>query len=157
MSKKSIALLFLLIVAPLVIYMLWPSEEAQIRKLVRHEARAIEAEDLKEVMSKVSFSYQDQYGLSYLTIQKIMERQFQRYSDIEVDYKNLRIDIAEGDKEANVSMELSVMAKSGEDMGYLVGGDGPVHFELRLKKGGALGTWQVVEASGFMEGAGGGL
>jgi hypothetical protein len=46
-------------------------------------------------------------------------------------------------------MDLRVLAQSGDQMGYLLGGDEPVDFTLDLKKGG-LNKWQVVSASGFM-------
>jgi hypothetical protein len=150
MSKKSIALLFMVMVAPVVIYLLWPTEEARIRKLVRQAAHAIEAKDVEGVMEKVSFNYQDEYGLSYLLIKKMLERQFQRYSGMEVEYENLRIDVSEGAEEATASMDLRVLASSGDQMGYALGGDEPARLRLRLKKGGPLKRWQVVEASGFM-------
>jgi hypothetical protein len=157
MSKKSIALLFLLVASPLIIYMLWPTDEARIKKLVRQEAHAIEAEDIEEVMSHVSFNYQDEYGLSYVLVKKLMERQFQRYSGMEVEYDDLKVVVAEGEKEATASMDLRVMARAGQEMGYLLGGEEPVRLKLMLKKGGPLGTWQVASASGFMEGAKGRL
>ncbi len=150
MSKKSIALLFVLIVSPMIIYVLWPTEEARIKKLVRQAAHAIETEDIEEVMSKVSFNYQDEYGLSYLLVKKGLEQHFQRYSSLDVDYENLKIEIAEGSEESTASMDLRVVASAGQQMGYVLGGDGPARFELRLKKEGPLKKWQVVEASGFM-------
>jgi hypothetical protein len=151
MSKKSIALLFLLVVAPVIIYLLWPTEEARIRKLVRQEARAIEARDVEAVMSNISFNYQDEYGLSYLIIKKSLEQRFQRYSGIDVEYENLQVKVAPEEKEATASMDLRVLASSGEEMGYAIGGDEPASFMLRLKKGGPLGKWQVVSASGYIE------
>lgn len=152
MSKKSIALLIIIFAAPVIIYLLWPTEEARIKKLVRQSAQAIEEENIEDAMSVVSFNYQDQYGLSYLLIKKGLEQYFQKYSDMEVEYEGLRVEVAEGAQEATVSMGLSVLAMRGQDMGYVLGGDGPVHFALKLKKGGPLKKWQVVEASGFMPG-----
>jgi hypothetical protein len=152
MSKKSITLLFVLIIAPMIIYLLWPTEEARIKKLVRQAAHAVEEENIEEVMSKVSYNYQDEYGLSYLLIKKGLQQQFQRYSNLDVDYENLKVEIAEGKGEATASMDLRVVASAGQEMGYVLGGDGPARFVLRLKKGGPLKKWQVVEASGFIQG-----
>ncbi len=152
MSKKSIALLFVLIVSPAIIYLLWPTEEARIKKLVRQAAHAIEEEDIEEVMSKVSYNYQDEYGLSYVLIKKGLQQHFQRYASLDVDYENLKIEVAEGAEEATASMDLRVLASAGQEMGYILGGDGPARLELGLKKGGPLRKWQVVEASGFVQG-----
>jgi hypothetical protein len=151
MSKKSIALLFVLIIAPVIIYLLWPTEEARIKKLIRQAAHAVEEENIDDVMAKVSYNYQDEYGLSYLLIKKGLQQQFQRYSNMDVDYENLKVEVAEGNEEATASMDLRVVASAGQEMGYVLGGDGPARFVLRLKKGGPLKKWQVVEASGFMQ------
>jgi hypothetical protein len=135
----------------MIIYFLWPTEEARIKKLVRQAAHAIEEENIDDVMSKVSYNYQDEYGLSYLLIKKGLQQQFQRYSNLDVDYENLKVEVAKGKEEATASMDLRVVASAGQEMGYVLGGDGPARFVLRLKKGGPLKKWQVVEASGFIK------
>jgi hypothetical protein len=156
MSRKSMALLVLLVVAPVLLYLLWPSDEARIRKLVAEAARAVEAEDLKGVMSHVSFNYSDEQGMSYLLIKKNLERKFRTYSGIEVDYENLRVEVGEGGEGARADMDLRVIATfGGNDRGYVLGDLGdPVALELRLRKGGPLNRWQVVSASGFVESPG---
>ena len=52
--KQGIGIL-LLIVAPVAVYHLWPSDEARIRKLVMLEAQALGAEDMEAVMKGISF------------------------------------------------------------------------------------------------------
>ena len=151
MSKKSIALLALLIISPVIIYFIWPTEESRIRRLVRQGATAIEKEDIDGVMSKISYNYRDEYGLSYLIIKKQLERKFKAYSDIEFDYENLTVEVFKETGEATAAMDLRMIAMSGEQMGYVIGGEGPALLKLRLKKSGPLKKWQVVEASGFIE------
>lgn len=153
MSKKSIALLVMLVVAPVLVYLLWSSDEARIRKLVRETARAVEAEDLDDVMSHVSYNYSDEHGLSYLLIKKNLEKKFSLYSGIEVGYENLRIEVGEDGERAGAKLDLRVIATFGEDdWGYVLGDlQNPVSLDLELKKGGPLNRWQVVSASGFME------
>lgn len=153
MSKKSIALLVLLVVAPVLVYLLWPSEEARIRKLVRETARAVEAEELDGVMSHVSYNYSDEQGLSYLLIKKNLEKKFSFYSDIEVDYENLRVKVGEDGERAGAKLDLRVIATFGDDdRGYVLGDlQNPASLDLELKKGGPLNRWQVVSASGFTE------
>lgn len=153
MGRKSIALLVLLVATPVLLYLLWPSDEARIRKLVGEAARAAEAGDLGGVMSHVSFNYSDERGLSYLLIKKKLEGKFRTYSDIVVDYENLRVEVGEGGEGAAASMDLRVIATFGvNDRGYVLGDIGtPAGLELKLRKGGPLNRWQVVSSSGFVE------
>jgi len=155
MSKKAVALLVVLIVSPVVLYLLWPTEEARIRKLVREAARAAEAGDVEGVMSKVSFSYQDEHGLSYAVIKRNLGEKFKLFSDIEVEYENLRVEVDEEGKEAEAAMDLRMIATAGDnDRGYVLGDvENPARLKLRLRKGGPLNKWLVVSASGFIEGA----
>ena len=46
MSKKSAILTFLLIISPVLIYFLWPSDESRIKKLVKEGATAVEKKRL---------------------------------------------------------------------------------------------------------------
>ena len=62
MSKKTVISLAILILAPLIIYFLWPSDENRIKKLFREGAQAIEQEKIDDVMSLVSFNYTDDRG-----------------------------------------------------------------------------------------------
>ena len=70
MSKKSAILTFLLIISPVLIYFLWPSDESRIKKLVKEGATAVEKEEIDNVMAKVSFNYQDEKGFNYILIKK---------------------------------------------------------------------------------------
>ena len=63
MSRKTIVSLGLLILSPVIVYLLWPSDEAKIKKLFRDGAKAREQEKIDDVMSKVSFNYTDGRGL----------------------------------------------------------------------------------------------
>ena len=82
MSKKTIALLFILIITPAIIYLLWPSDESRIKKLFKEGSHAIEREDLETVMSKVSFNYRDEYGFTYLYLKELMKTVFKQMNDI---------------------------------------------------------------------------
>ena len=101
MSKKSIALLFLLFALPLIVYLIWPSDESRIKKLFREGAKAVEKEDLDAAMSKVSYNYRDEYGLTYLYMKEMMKSAFERMKDFKVEYEDLKINIA--DREGIVS------------------------------------------------------
>ena len=70
MSKKSIILIFILILSPVLIYFLWPSDESRIKKLIKEGVAAVEKEEVDNVMSKVSFNYQDDRGMTYILIKK---------------------------------------------------------------------------------------
>jgi hypothetical protein len=145
-SKKSIALLFILIAAPLIIYLIWPSDESRIKKLFREGARAVEKEDLDAAMSKVSYNYRDEYGLTYLYMKELMKSAFQRMKDIKVEYENLKINIS--DRTATADMDVRIIATIGNDTGYIMGDlPDPAHLKFTLEK--QRTTWLVTKTEGL--------
>ena len=146
MSKKSIALLFILIAAPLMIYLIWPSDESRIKKLFREGAHAIEKEDLDAAMSKVSYNYRDEYGLSYLYVKEMMKSAFQKMKDIKVEYENLKINIS--DRTATADMDLRIIATIGNNTGYIMGDlPNPAHLKFTLEK--QRTKWLVTKTEGL--------
>ncbi len=119
MSRKSISLLLLLIVSPVIIYLLWPSDISRIRRLFKDGAKAVEARKAEDVMSKVSFNYSDEHGLSYMTLKQAVERTFKEMSGVQVEYGIKGIRVKDGKAEAEV--DLRVIATYGKDTGYVVG------------------------------------
>lgn len=146
MSRKSIIILTLLIMAPVIIYLLWPSDESRIRKLFREGAKAIEQEKIDAVMAAVSFNYTDEYGLTYLYIKEGMTRVFQRMGGIRVEYEITRLEIA--DAVAVAELDIRVIASEGNDTGYAVGDAArPVHMKFTLEK--QRTTWLVAKTEGL--------
>ena len=146
MSKKTIILLFILILTPVILYLVWPSDEARIKKLLKEGINAIEQEDLEHVMSKVSFNYRDDYGLTYLSIKEYMKKIFQQMNEISVEYENLAIKVHE--KTASAEMDVRVVAQVGTDKGYVFGDyPNPEHIMLTLQKDRT--QWYVIKTEGY--------
>ncbi|MCX5716730.1 MAG: hypothetical protein NTW44_00160 [Nitrospirae bacterium] len=146
MSKKSAILLFLLIIAPAVIYFLLPTDESRIKKLIKEGARAVEKKEIDNVMAKVSFNYQDEKGLSYILIKQILEGQFKAMSGIKIEYENLKVEVKE--KLANAEFDLCVITTIGNQTGYIIGGlKTPARIKLFLEKERA--KWLVIKAEGI--------
>jgi len=146
MSKKSIAFLFVLIAAPLIIYLIWPSDESRIKKLFSEGARAIEKKDLDTAMSKVSYNYRDEYGLSYLYIKELMKSVFQKMDHIKVEYENLKINIS--DKAATADIDIRIIATIGDNTGYVMGDlPNPAHLKFTLEK--ERTRWMVTKMEGW--------
>ncbi|MDA8104543.1 MAG: hypothetical protein M0Z71_04100 [Nitrospiraceae bacterium] len=146
MSKKSIAFLILLIILPVIIYFLWPSDEARIKKLFREGAKAVEARKAEDVMSKVSFNYSDEHGLSYITLKQAVERTLKEMSGIQVEYDIKGITIK--DKNASAELDLRVIATYGKDTGYVVGDAArPAHLTFSLEK--ERTNWQITKVEGL--------
>lgn len=146
MSKKNIIFLSVLIISPIIIYFLWPSDENRIKKLFREGAKAVQEEKLDDVMSKVSFNYTDEHGLTYLLIKDGMKRAFQQMDNLSVEYEIKKIDIK--DKTALVELDLRVIASSGQDTGYVLGDiDKPAHMTFYLDK--ERGKWLVGKTKGI--------
>jgi glutamine amidotransferase-like uncharacterized protein len=146
MSRKTIISLALLILSPLIIYFLWPSDESRIKKLFREGAKAIEQEKIDDVMSRVSFNYTDEQGLAYITIKEGMGRVFQQMSGIKIEYgiKNITIK----DATATADLDIRVIASYGQDTGYVVGDAAkPAHMKFFFEKERA--TWLVNKTEGL--------
>jgi len=146
MSKKSVILLFLLIISPVLIYFLWPSDEARIKKLIKEGAEAIEKKEIDKVMAKVSFNYQDEKGLTYILIKQILGSQFKALSGIKIEYENLKIEVKE--KLATAEFDLLVIATIGNQTGYIIGDlKTPARIKLFLEK--ERVSWLVIKTEGL--------
>lgn len=146
MSRRNIALIFLVIVLPVIFYFLFPSDESRIKKLFREESKAIEKEDIDRVMSGVSFNYRDEYGGTYLSLRETMKKVFQRMDKIEIEYENLKIDIKE--KNSSADMDVRIIATVGSDTGYILGDlPHPVHLRFSLEK--ERTKWLVTKTEGL--------
>jgi hypothetical protein len=146
LSKKSIALLLIIILIPIITYLLWPSDESRIKKLFKEGSEAVEKEDLDGVMSKVSFNYHDEYGLTYLYVKKYMNSIFQQMSDIQIEYENLEIKV--NDASATAEMDVRVIATIGNETGYIIGDAArPVHLKFALEK--ERTKWLVTRTEGL--------
>lgn len=147
MSKKSIILLFVLIFSPALIYFLWPSDEARIKKLIKEGSTAVEKEEIDNVMAKVSFNYQDEKGLNYILIKKVLESQFKSLSGIKIEHENLKIAVKE--KLATAEFDLRVVATIGNQTGYIIGDlQTPARIKLFLEK--ERTTWLVIKTEGII-------
>ncbi len=146
MNKKTITFLFLLILSPIIIYFLWPTDENRIKKLVKEGAVAIEKEDIEIAMSKVSFNYHDEHGLNYILLKRILEDQFRKMSDIRIEYENLKITVNKNT--ASAEFDLRVIATIGNQTGYIIGDiKTPTHLKFSLEK--ERTKWLVTKTEGL--------
>ena len=146
MSKKTIISLLILILNLGIFYLVWPSDEARIKKLLKEGISAIEQEDLEHVMSGVSFNYRDDYGLTYLSIKEHMKKIFQQMNEIKVEFENLEIKVHE--KTASAEIDVRVVAQVGTDTGYVFGDQPhPEHLMLTLQK--EKTKWYVIKTEGL--------
>ncbi len=146
MSKRLIIFLALFFLAPLIIYFLWPSDESRIKKLFREGAQAIEEKRINDVMSKVSFNYTDEHGLTYLYIKEGFERVFTQMNNIKVEYDLKDIEIK--DDNASAGMDLRVIASYGKDTGYVIGDAAkPAHMKFFLEK--VRTKWLITRTEGL--------
>lgn len=146
MSKTSVALLAALFLAPLIVYLLWPTDESRIRRLFREGAKAVEQEKIDDVLSRVSFNYTDEHGLSYIVLKEMLGRVFQQMSGIKVEYEIKNITVKEAS--ATADLDLRVIASHGQDTGYAVGDSAkPAHIKFYLEK--ERTKWLVSKTEGI--------
>jgi hypothetical protein len=146
MSKKTLGLIFLIIILPVVVYLLVPSDTSRIKKLFKEGAKAVGREDIDAVMSKISFNYRDEYGFTYLYVKESMKSVFRQWGDIKIEYENLKIDIK--GKTAIADMDVRVTASIGDNAGYVLGDlTKPVHLQFALEK--ERTKWLVTKTEGL--------
>jgi hypothetical protein len=146
MSKKSIIFLGVLIIVPILVYVLWPSDKSRIKKLFKEGAQAVIEENLEGVMAKVSYHYSDDHGASYLFLQKGFERFFQKLDNFVIEYEIKDMSIT--DKKATVKLDLSVIATYGQDTGYIIG-DAGEHRKTVFYLEKERTTWLVIKTEGI--------
>lgn len=123
------------------LWFLWPTDESRIRKLIKEGADAVEARDVDGIMAKVSFSYRDNHGMTYLSLKEILKREIQRHTDISVEYDDLRIQVSGG--MATAEADIRVIATTGNETGYIIGDvKTPVRLRFALEKEGT--KWHIV-------------
>jgi hypothetical protein len=146
MSRKTIALLALLFLAPIIVYFLWPSDETRIRKLFREGAHAVEAKKIEEVMEKVSFTYADSNGLNFFGLKEMLKGVFGRMNEIHADYTIRSLEIKE--KKASVVLDIRATAIDSEGRAFLMGGEKePFVVTFSLEK--EHGRWLVAGTEGL--------
>ncbi|MGE5893606.1 MAG: hypothetical protein ACM34I_06080 [bacterium] len=148
MTKKTIFILFVLVMVPVLLFVLIPSDKARIKKLIKKGSEAIELRDLDSVMECVSLNYRDEYGMGYLFVKESFKRVFQQYRTLEVEYENLSITVA--DKAARAEIDVRVVGTHSEHTQYIAGDfDTPVHVIFTMEK--ERLKWQIVRAEGITE------
>jgi hypothetical protein len=146
LSKKSIIILCIIIALPIIIYLLFPSDESRIKKLFKEGSKAIERKDLDAVMSKVSFNYHDEYDMNYLTIKESMKSLFRQMSAIKIEYENLKIKVNKNTAIADA--DVSIIATVGNETGYVFGDPAkPFHLTFALDK--ERVKWLVTKTEGL--------
>ncbi|MCL5024384.1 MAG: hypothetical protein M1497_13660 [Nitrospirae bacterium] len=164
--KKSF--LFLVLVFAAGLLLLWPSDEARIRKLFKEGAKAAESRDIDGVMSRISYNYRDDYGLTYLSLREMLKREFGSLTDIQIEPGELKVRIlkdasGKGDQgpaasplRAEAEVKVRVIATQGNETGYIIGDvRSPLSLRLILEK--ERTKWLIVKAEGFRDPKGRGL
>jgi hypothetical protein len=146
MTRKSLALLILIIIIPALLSVLWSPDRARIKSLIKKGAESIEQKDIDGVMSCVSFNYRDEHGLTYLSLKESFKKFFQRYGRISIEYENLTIKV--NDREAMAGLDVRVIGAVGKQTRYIAGDiSDPVRVVFHLEK--ERLKWQFVKTSGI--------
>jgi hypothetical protein len=145
-KKKSLLIFHIVFAFAFLAYLLWPTDESRIKKLFKEGAEAIEREDLDAVMSKVSFNYRDDYGLTFRSMKESMQSVFTRMSDIKITRENLAIKI--NYKTATGDLDVRIIATIGNNTGYVMGDlRKPVHLRFTLEK--EKMKWLITKTEGL--------
>ncbi len=101
------------------IYVLYPTDERRIIRVVNKSEDAIVSEDIDKLMENVAYNYKDDHGNGYFQIKEILKIAFKRLNDLEVEKNITKISVKEN--AAEVELSVRVIALEGEDKGYIIG------------------------------------
>jgi hypothetical protein len=119
-GKLFLALAFLCV--GVAVYLIYPTDENRIRKIISSSEEAVISEDIDGFMKAVSFNYSDDYGSNYLLLKKRMQSAFKSFDNINIERSIDRISVKDDNAEAELSVRVSV--SSGDEREYIIGDAG---------------------------------
>ena len=142
MRRNLFILIFLLIVVAIGVTLI-PTDRNRIKKVIADCKTSVLKKDVPEFMEYVSFNYTDDYGNSYLLLQKRMERLLERFSDFEISTDIMSVDVK--NDTAEVDLKLSVVALEGDNRRYLMGDESwPQDVKVFFEKSPTL-QWKIMK------------
>ena len=127
------------------VWLFWPTDEARIKKAIASCTAAIEQKDMEALLKHISFSYQDDRGLSYALIKKMVPERLSRMGRIEVRYSDVLVEV-EGE-EATAVMDLTIIEhrEGSEPVALLGGRESKAVLNLKFRKE-RVGQWLVLSS-----------
>ncbi|MGQ9571423.1 MAG: hypothetical protein ACUVUQ_11420 [Thermodesulfovibrionales bacterium] len=145
-KSKSLLIFHILFAFAFLLYIFMSSDESRIKKLFKEGSRAIEIKDVDAVMSKISYNYQDEYGMNYLSLKESIKSVFKKISDIKVEYENLKIKVNK--ETASADIDVRILATEGNETGYILCDLAkPVYLRFTLEK--ERTKWLVTKTEGL--------
>lgn len=138
----------ILLLSLILLFVLYPTDERQIKRIISNAEKAIVSEDIVQLMEFISYNYSDAYGNGYLHIKKTMQNVFTHLNNIETERNINKISVKESYAEAELSVR--VTASEGGSRGYIVGDAGKaetikVFFEKSPHK------WLITKVEGVFD------
>ncbi len=148
MVKKIFIILSVVLFMIIIFLIFSQSDKKRINKLFKEEVKSVEKKDIDGVMSGISYNYRDDYGFTYLYIKELMKREFQRMKDIEIEYENLKIKINDSRRNAEIEVDVRVIATINDERGYIIGDiRSPLHLRFHLEK--ERTKWLIIKTEGL--------
>ncbi|MEK7238143.1 MAG: hypothetical protein AAB012_01460 [Nitrospirota bacterium] len=148
MKRWIIVFLTLSVLCLISIYVLYPTDERRIIRIINNSEDAVAEKNIDKLMEYVSYNYRDDYGSSYIQIKKILQTVLSRLNDIKIERTITKISVRENFAEAE--LDVRVIASEGEHRGYIIGDAGQaaaikIFFEKSSYK------WLIIKVEGVVE------
>ncbi len=148
MAKKIFIILSAMAFMIIILLLFSQSDKKRINKLFKEEVKSLETKDVDGVMSGISYNYRDDYGFTYLYIKERLKKEFQRMKDVEIEYENLEIKIDDSRKNAQIEVDVRVIATIDDERGYIIGDiKSPLHLRFHLEK--ERTKWLIIKTEGL--------
>lgn len=147
-------LLLTVVVVSLAVYLLFPSDEVRILRVIADGEKAIESEDREGTLSHISLQYRDDMDLTYPLVKRILTDSFTRFENFEVTlHTTPAITVQDGAARAvfDITVRATLRPAQGRllqgSRGYLVGSaEEPSHLTLTFAK--ERFAWRVIKTEG---------
>jgi hypothetical protein len=141
--KKIAIIVAVVLIAVLVIRLAMPGDQKRIVKTILKGRDAIEQENADELMSVISLSYRDEYGMAYVPVKRLFMQLFEQFENSKIGCTFTSIEIA--NDTADVTCDIWWTTKiRGREYSLIGKRSSPEKLILTLAKGEL--AWKVISS-----------
>ena len=145
MKRKHLGLIAAALVSALIFWVILPSEEGKIRKVMGKVRKGIEEEKILAVMGHFSRDYRDEFNNSYESVAGLIAGKFREFEGMKFATFTTEVELIDRET-ATCRVEARLLATFEGEFGYLLGTTRePASLLVALRK--ERGEWKIMGAS----------
>ena len=152
-GASKLLIMVLVVVAMVAVWFLWQmirSEEAKIKQTLKELITTVEAEDHLGIFPFFEKTYVDDSGVNLALIFRMAPSYFQRYEDIEIDIRDLKIEVDGNRATVNLLARGEVTQANTMGQGKMPVREGFAERAVMLEMIKTGGDWKIAKSRGVM-------